>query len=51
MRAEYRNLCDRIELLMSYNVRDAVALRQAEDRKRTLGLQIAVEERRTDGRP
>jgi hypothetical protein len=44
MRSEYRNLCDRIGLLMRGN--DPRALREAEDRKRSLALLIAAEERR-----
>lgn len=41
MRAEYRNLCNRIAAL-----RNCREVRDLEDRKRKLGLRIAAEERR-----
>ena len=49
-RREYAGMCSRIALLLRHSG-DPRALRQAEDRKRALGLEIAAEERRTDGRP
>jgi hypothetical protein len=42
-RREYAGLCARIEVLVRHG--SPRALREAEDRKRALGLEIAAEER------